>query len=414
MPTEKYEREQIVFVEAALKQHGNNLSTITRQQIQALVSAGAPDPLWLWRDKTYRVGGGVYKIPEELINYTMAQRAMKAKASAATASGLIDNNVEDVGFEKFDTDQIQIDDNYAAFVPYEDPLYVPFGNYYDVETITASGEFFPYWIYGLSGNGKTLSIEQAHARLKKKLINVPISQEADEDSLLGGLRIVNGTTVPFWGPVTLGALIGCTVLLDETDLGDEKLMCLQTPLQNRPFLIKRLGKVIIPKPGFNLVATANTKGQGSSDGKFIGTNIMNEAMLDRYITVFDQEYPGPDIEKQIMFKLLESYGLRGPQEEQFVERLTKWADKVRDAYKIESVSEMITTRRLVHIIRSYKMFKKNRKKAIERCISRFNVDTKTAFMDYYKAIDDSITAKEVEEKRIADAMSSGQDPETSF
>jgi hypothetical protein len=403
------EREQLAFVEAFVKAHGN-ATTVTRQQIQALVAAGAPDPLWLWRDKVHRLGAGVYRIPEELLDYVKAQ---KVKVAAAGVDLQMDNIV-DVGTKEIDTSQIQIDENYAAFVPYEDPLYVPFGNYFDVETITASGDFFPYWIYGLSGNGKTLSIEQAHARLRKKLINVPITREADEDSLLGGLRIVDGTTVPFWGPVTLGALMGCTVLLDETDLGDEKLMCLQTPLQNRPFLIKRLGKLIVPKPGFNIVATANTKGQGSADGKFIGTNIMNEAMLDRYITVFDQEYPGADIEKQIMFKLLDSYNLRGPKEEQFVDRLVKWADKVRDAYKVEAVSEVITTRRLVHIIRSYKMFGKNRKKAIERCVARFNTDTKVAFMDYYKAIDDTMNTKEAEEKRIADAMKTGQDPETGF
>lgn len=407
MPVEK---EQVVFVQAFLKAYGN-AETITRKQIQDLVAAGAPDPLWLWRGKEYRVGGGVYRIPGELIDYVAKQQ----KAMAATASLNMECSVQDIGSSvKFDTDKIQIDDNYAAFVPFEDPLYVPFDNYYDVETITESGDFFPYWIVGLSGNGKTLSIEQAHARLKRKLINVPITREADEDSLLGGLRIVDGSTVPFWGPVTLGALLGCTVLLDETDLGDEKLMCLQTPLQNRPFLIKRLGKVIIPKPGFNICATANTKGQGSEDGKFIGTNIMNEAMLDRYITVFEQEYPGSDVEKQILFKLLDSYNLHGAKEEQFVERLLKWAENIRTLHRDGTISEVITTRRLVHIIRSYRMFGKDRKKAIQRCIARFDLDIKSSFLDYYKAIDENMNTKEEEEKRIAKSMQEGTDPETGF
>lgn len=387
--------------------HGN-AETVTRKQIQDLVAAGAPDPLWLWRGKEYRVGGGVYRIPGEILDYVKAQKAMAA-TNLVTMDG-----VEDLGTTNINTDDIKIDSNYAAFIPWEDPLYVPFGNYFDVETITESGDFFPYWIYGHSGNGKTLSIEQSHARLKKKLVNVPITREADEDSLLGGLRIVDGSTVPFWGPVTLAALIGCTVLLDETDLGDEKLMCLQTPLQNRPFLIKRLGKVIVPKPGFNICATANTKGQGSNDGKYIGTNIMNEAMLDRYITVFEQDYPGADVEKQIMYKLLDSYKMRSGKEEQFVDRLLKWAEKVRVARKEEAVDEVITTRRLVHIVRSYKMFGKDRKKAIERCIARFNVTTKAAFMDYYKAIDENLDTKEKEEQRIAAALQTGEDPETSF
>jgi MoxR-like ATPase len=409
----QFDKEQVAFVRAFVDAHGGK-ETVTRKQIQELVAAGAPDPLWLWRGTEYRVGGGVYKIPEELLTY------VKAKAMAASASlGSLDNAVEDVGTTSINTDDIKIDSNYAAFVPYEDPLYVPFGNYFDVETITESGEFFPYWIYGLSGNGKTLGIEQAHARLKKKLINVPITREADEDSLLGGLRIINGSTVPFWGPVTLGALLGCTVLLDETDLGDEKLMCLQTPLQNRPFLIKRLGKLIVPKPGFNLCATANTKGQGQADsggseGKFVGANIMNEAMLDRYITVFEQDYPGQNVEREILYKLLDSYKLHGPKEEQFVDRLLKWADKVRTSYNEQAISEVITTRRLVHIVRSYKMFKKDRKKAIERCIARFNIDTKTAFLDFYKAIDETLNTKEEEEKRVRAALETGEDPETGF
>ena len=333
---------------------------------------------------------------------------------SATAVAKLKSNIEDTGTSDVKLDDIGFDQNYAAVVPYEDPLYVPFGNYFDVETITESGDFFPYWIYGLSGNGKTLSIEQAHARLKKRLILVPITREADEDSLLGGLRMVNGTTVPFFGPVTLGALLGCTVCLDETDLGDEKMMCLQTALQNRPYLIKRLGKVIIPKPGFNICATANTKGQGGGGGKFIGTNIMNEAMLDRYITVFEQDYPGIETERKILHKLLESFKLQTPKEEQFVERLLKWAEKVRETHKADAIADVITTRRLVHVVRAYKMFGRDRKKAIERTIARFGDDTKLAFMDFYKAIDDTLGKKEEEDRRVAEALKKGKDPETGF
>jgi MoxR-like ATPase len=335
---------------------------------------------------------------------------------AASAPAKINmESVQTTDTSDFETEKIGFDQNYAAVVPFEDPLYVPFGNYEDVATITKSGDFFPYWIYGLSGNGKTLSIEQAHARLKKKLILVPITREADEDSLLGGLRMVNGSTVPFFGPITLGAMLGCTVCLVETDLGDEKLMCLQTALQNRPFLIKRLGKVVVPQPGFNIVATANTKGQGSGDGKkFVGTNIMNEAMLDRYITVFEQDYPSPDVEEKILHKVLESYNLKGPKEEQFVRRLLKWGEKIRATYKDEAISEVITTRRLVQIVRAYKMFGKNRKKAVERGISRFNPDIKKSFMDFYNAIDSGETKVESDLERIERAKQKGIDPEVGF
>lgn len=324
-------------------------------------------------------------------------------------------NVEDVGGgEDVETADIGFDKNYAAVVPYEDPLYVPFGNYFDVQTITESGDFFPYWVYGLSGNGKTLSIEQAHARLKKKLILVPINKETDEDGLLGGLRMINGTMVPFFGPVTLGALLGCTVCLDETDLGDEKMMCLQTPLQNRPYLIKRLGKVIVPQPGFNICATANTKGQGGGGGKFIGTHIMNEAMLDRYITVFEQDYPDIDVERQILFKLLDSFGMKSTTEMQFVERLLKWAIKIRTTYNEDGIEDVITTRRLVHVIRSYKMFGRDRKKAIERTIARFNEDIKVSFLEFYRAIDETLNVAEEDERRIQECLRDGIDPGTGF
>lgn len=314
----------------------------------------------------------------------------------------------------YDLNSIVFDEKQVAFIPPEDPLYVPFGNYNDVATITRSKKFFPYWIYGLSGNGKTLSIEQAHAHQKKPLIVVPISREADEDSLLGGLRLLNGNTVPFFGPVTMGALLGVTVCLDEIDQGDEKMMCLQTALQNRPFLIKRLGKMIYPQPGFNIVATANTKGQGSEDGKFIGSNVINEAMLDRFVNVFEQDYPNQETEKQILLKVLASLGLNTPKDDEFVARLLSWADKIRLAYKDDATTEVITTRRLVHICRSYDMYGRDRKKALERSIARFVDEIKVTFMDFYKLIDADWNKKEKEIKRAAQAISNGHDPETSW
>jgi MoxR-like ATPase len=400
--------EKLAFVEAFQTAHGDNSDTVTRTQIQELVANGAPDPSWLWVNGKYKVGNGIYRIPEEFLQ--------QRKKMAAAARPIIANmrGIQDNGTNEYDTDKIEFDKNFTVTVPPEDPLYVPFGNYSDVETITKSGKFFPYWIFGLSGNGKTLSIEQAHARLKKNLIIVPITREADEDALLGGLRLSKGDTVPFFGPITMGALMGCTVLLDETDLGDEKLMCLQTALQNRPFPIKRLGKVIVPQPGFNIVATANTKGQGSDSGKFIGTNIMNEAMLDRYVNFFDQDYPPKAVERVILTKVLESLGHKTDKEAQFVERLIDWGEKVRLAFASNATSEVITTRRLVHICRSYDMYGKDRKKAIQRSISRFQATVQTAFLDYYKLIDEDWNKKDSEVKRKADAASKGIDDESPF
>ena len=394
--------EKQKFVDVLQSVHGKGTDVVTRQQIQELVEKhNAPDPTWLWVGTDHKVGNGVYKIPPEFL-----PKMQQPKPNLA--------GVKDVGQDGYDNEKIAFDANYTVIVPPEDPLYVPFGNYTDVETITKSGKFFPYWIYGLSGNGKTLSIEQAHARLKKQLILVPITREADEDALLGGLRLWKGDTVPFFGPVTMGALMGVTVCLDETDLGDEKLMCLQTALQNKPFPIKRLGKVITPQLGFNLVATANTKGQGSETGKFIGTNIMNEAMLDRYVNFFDQDYPPADVERTILAKVLESLGHNGPKEVQFIERLISWAQKVRDSFKVNATTEVVTTRRLVHICKSYDMYGKDRKKAIAKCISRFQGHVQTSFLDLYKLIDEDWNKKEDEEKRLKDAVAKGVDPETPF
>jgi hypothetical protein len=385
--------EKQAFVDMFQQVHGKNVDVVTRKQIQELVEKhGAPDPTWLWVNGEYKVGNGVYQIPA-----TFLKKATMPKVDL--------NGVRDLdnGMDSYNTEKIPFDMSHSAVIPLEDPLYVPFGNYYDVETIAKSGKFFPYWIYGLSGNGKTLSIEQAHARLQKQLIIVPITREADEDALLGGLRLWKGDTVPFFGPITMGALLGVTVLLDETDLGDEKLMCLQTALQNRPFPIKRLGKVITPQLGFNLVATANTKGQGSDSGKFIGTNIMNEAMLDRYVNFFDQDYPPMDVERTILTKVLESLGHISAKENNFVERLISWGTKVRKAFDEQAISEVITTRRLVHICRSYDMYGKDRKKAIQRSVARFQAHVQTALLDYYTLIDEDWNK-----------LQKGIDPETSF
>lgn len=416
----RIDERKIAFLRAVKEVYGDEVNTITREQMTNLKkSHGISDPTWLWQSDTYKVGKGIYRIPDELLTI-MRSQPTNGKGTPMAAPSLIaiddatKEAVQDVGTHNYGINDLKFDDNFAAFVPPEDPLYVPFGNYYDVATITDSGKFFPYWIFGLSGNGKTLSVEQAHAKAKKKLIMCPISREADEDSLLGGLRLLNGNTVPFVGPVTMAAILGVTICLDEIDQGDEKMMCLQTALQNRPFLIKRFGKMIYPQPGFNIVATANTKGQGSDDGKFIGANVMNEAMLDRFVNVFEQDYPGEDVEKQILLKVLLSLNHASMKEEEFVTRLLDWAKASRIAFKDGASQEVITTRRLVGIIRSYDMYGKDRIKAVSKSISRFKDHVQSGLLDTYKLIDADWNKKETEKKRKEAAIKSGIDPETAF
>ena len=396
----RIDEKKIDFARAVRKVFGD-VEIISRPQIIELVNNhNISDPSWLWQSSTHKVGNGKYRIPKQLLEH------IGGEDMALTGVESVDKT--------WDTDSIQFDEHHMAQVPAVDPLYEPFGNYFDVHTITKSQKFFPYWIYGLSGNGKTLSIEQAHAQLKKPMVFIPITKEADEDSLLGGLRLKNGNTVPFFGPVTMAALTGCTAVLDEVDMGDEKMMCLQNALQNRPFLIKRLGKVIHPKPGFNIAATANTKGRGSDDGRFMGANIMNDSSLERYIVTFEQDYPDETVEHKILKKVLESLGHTSVQEEQFVERLILWAKKIRQSHKQGSMNEVITTRRLVHICRAYDMFGKERRKSIERCLARFTDDVRVGFMGFYEAIDADAKKKDAEMEKIRKAEKEGKDPEIPF
>ena len=238
-------------------------------------------------------------------------------------------------------------------VPSKDPNFVPFGNFPDVKKIIQSGIFYPTFITGLSGNGKTLGIEQACAALKRELIRVNITIETDEDDLIGGFRLVNGETVWHNGPVIEALERGAILLLDEVDLGSNKLMCLQSVLEGKGYLIKKTGEWVTPKKGFTILATANTKGQGSEDGKFIGTQIMNEAMLERFAITMQQEYPPVTTERNILKKEM---ALSGDVDEDFAKKLVDWADIIRKTYYEGAIDDVITTRSLVHIVNAYRMF----------------------------------------------------------
>ena len=275
-------------------------------------------------------------------------------------------------------------------IPTKDPNFVPFGNFADVKKIISSNMFYPTFITGLSGNGKTLSVEQACAQLGKELIRVNITIETDEDDLIGGFRLVDGATVWHNGPVIEALERGAILLLDEVDLASNKILCLQPILEGKGVFLKKIGRFVRPAVGFNVVATANTKGKGSDDGRFIGTNVLNEAFLERFALTFEQDYPTPKTEQKILEKVASNLGVL---DEGFCENLSNWSDIIRKTFKDGGIDEVISTRRLVHIIRAYAIWQ-DRIKAIKVCVNRFDEETKQSFVDLYDKIDAKVDLEE--------------------
>ena len=266
----------------------------------------------------------------------------------------------------------------VSYVPENDPNYVPFGNAKALKKVVGSRQFYPVFITGLSGNGKTLGVEQACAQLNRELIRVNITIETDEDDLIGGFRLVNGDTVWHNGPVVEALNRGAVLLLDEIDLASNKILCLQSILEGKGVFLKKIGRYVKPAAGFNVIATANTKGKGSDDGRFVGTNVLNEAFLERFPVTFEQQYPTPASEQKILEALCE--------DKDFCKRLVDWADIIRKTFFDGGIDEVISTRRLVHIVRAFQIFG-NRAKAITTCISRFDDETKQAFQELYDKVD---------------------------
>ena len=281
-----------------------------------------------------------------------------------------------------------------SLVPSKDANYVPFGNYADVKKIIQSKIFYPAFITGMSGNGKTFGVEQACAALGRELIRVNITVETDEDDLIGGFRLVNGETVWHNGPVIEALERGAVLLLDEIDLASNKILCLQSVLEGNGVFLKKIGRFVRPTAGFNVFATANTKGKGSDDGRFIGTNVLNEAFLERFPVTFEQDYPAPKTELKILENAMTEVGVKG--ESEFCKRLVDWADIIRKTFFDGGVEEIISTRRLVHVVRAYGIFK-NKAKAIEVCVNRFDDETKQAFMELYDKVDADVDFKEGED-----------------
>ena len=361
---------QTAQVEALYKKYGR--TDVTRSEINDFVDAGEiANPTWLKNDK-YKVSRGVYSLPiagndfsPSLTDVPLVEEPVNEVVSKAAfvVSSLIGN-----------------------IVPDKDPVFVPWGYFKDIKKIVSSKAFYPIFVTGLSGNGKTMNVSQACAAANRECIRVNVTIETDEDDLLGGYRLQDGQTVWQDGPVIEAMKRGALLLLDEIDLASNKIMCLQPILEGNGVFLKKINQFVKPAKGFNVIATANTKGQGSDDGKFIGTNILNEAFLERFPITIEQAYPTNKIEEKILLNVMSDKKLTSAVDNEFAKSLVTWADIIRKTYYEGGVDELISTRRLVHIVEAFSIFK-NKMKAIEMCTNRFDLDTKTSFLDLYTKID---------------------------
>ena len=347
-------------------------------------------PQSLIKNKAYKVGKSTFKLPVD--------GAEKSVSEPVEVETPVVKEKEDVKSEA----AYIVSSLTGNIVPKKFGTFVSFGNHSDVRSIVKSNKFYPIFITGLSGNGKTMSVIQACAEAKKELIRVNVTIETDEDDLLGGYRLKDGQTVWQNGPVIEAMERGALLLLDEIDLASNKIMCLQPILEGSGIYVKKINRYVKPKYGFNVIATANTKGQGSEDGKFIGTNVLNEAFLERFPVTFEQEYPSVKTEEKIVATKLKS---AGKADQKFAHNLVTWADVIRKTYDDGGVDEIISTRRLVHIAEAYGIFK-NKMKAVSVCTNRFDDDTKNSFVELYTKVDSGASVEQIlEDKKKAEEAS---------
>jgi hypothetical protein len=382
MPKLSYDADQQNNFLQEVSSFYNDMNVLTNEQIRNYVkNNNLAFPYFLFRDKNRKVGRGKYNVSMSVVQAIKPLPPFPPMKKPAAAVAVVEQT-RTVISNGPSTMQADI----TCTVPDRDPTYVPFGNYVDIEKIIASKIFFPVYVTGLSGNGKTMSISQACAKLKRQLLRINVTEETDELDLLGGTELVNGNTVFREGAVILAMRTGSVLLIDEGDLNSTKILCLMPILEGKPYLNKKTGEMVHPAEGFNIFITGNTKGKGSEDGRFIGTKVMNEAFLERFSITMEQEYPNASTEKKIVLKNME---LLDCVDDSFATHLCTWAEIIRKAFDEGSINDLISTRRLVHIIKTYSIFG-DRMKAIELCLNRFDRETKNSFMDFYKAIDASV------------------------
>ena len=372
------------FVDCASEIYGEG-AILDREMINNVCDINhLPSPSWFPRS-TYSVGRGQFKLPVEGDPTPTVSKPKVVEALVANEEAVMayHNPTE-------------------SLVPSKDPLYVPFGHFNDIYSIVKSGMYYPAFVTGLSGNGKTFMIEQACAKAKREFFRVNITVETDEDDLLGHYALIDGNTVWQDGPVVKAMERGAVLLLDEIDLASSKIMCLQPVLEGNGVFLKKVNRFVSPSKGFTVLATANTKGKGSEDGRFIGTNILNEAFLERFPITVEQEYPSMSVERKILDKVFGSLDVDAGD---FSERLVTWADIIRKTFYEGGIDEIIATRRLVHIANAYAIFG-DRKKAIEMCIARFDEDTKTSFLDLYSKVDEEVSNAMADEAGVESEIKS--------
>ena len=382
------------FISAAkvwAEKHGKDLSSVDKHDLTVIAdSAGLKFPHWLTRVPTYKVDRGLWSVPADGkgVHETNASGSDSPEATPA-----VEKVSEPLTITNKPTAAASVVEmtkgttSTVTNVPSKDPLFVPFGNFSDVYSILNSNMFYPIYVTGLSGNGKTLMIEQTAAKVGREMFRVNITVETDEDDLLGGFRLVNGETVWFDGPVVEAMRKGAILLLDEVDLASTKIMCLQPVLEGKGVFLKKINEFVTCADGFNIVATANTKGKGDETGNFIGAGVMNEAFLERFPITIEQDYPSNAVEKKILEKVFDKLNIS---DSEFIEKLVNWADIIRKTYLEGAIDELITTRRLVHISNAYAIFGMDRMKAISMCVNRFDDETKMAMVDLYTKVDGGV------------------------
>ena len=392
------------FVTCALDVLGPDLKVINRESIHKVLDAydGLKFPSWLVSKELRTNERGAYHVPsldgkfEKDVDSNVNQLSVK-KTEAITAVAMAPKAIE-------------VLEEQDSYVPENFEGYVPWGNFNMIRDVIKSRIFYPIFITGMSGNGKTLMAKEVCAKLKREFVRANITIETDEDDLLGGFRLLNGETVWHDGPVVMAMKRGAILLLDEIDLASNKIMALQPILEGSSIYLKKIGKWVHPAPGFNVIATANTKGQGSDDGRFIGTNVMNESFLERFPVTIEQTYPTNKIEEKI---LVNELGKQDKVDEPFVKNLVKWADVIRKTFMDGGVDEIISTRRLVHIIGAFCIFD-NKMKAIEMCVSRFDTETKDSFLDLYTKVDAGVSVEDLMSKSDDNSDDDDDEEDMSF
>lgn len=360
---------------AALAESNNQTGIFSKSEVMDIArEAGLKNPMWFFKEA--KVGRNQFN-PEMVGQVVSMPKPTKPVAVIQTQPEPVAAAASKV------LTQAKLAVEIENLVPAKDSTYVPFGFYRDLVNIVKSGMFYPTFICGLSGNGKTMMVEQVCAKLKREAIRVNISIETDEDDLIGGNTLVDGNVVYREGPVLTAMKRGAVLILDEIDRGSNKLMCLQAILEGKPYFNKKTGEVVTPASGFNVIATANTKGRGSDDGKFMGAQVLDEAFLERFAITVEQEYPSSAQEKKIVLNKME---VADCVDDEFADKLVLWADVIRKTFYEGGIDELVSTRRLEHIVKAYAMFK-DRLKAIQLCVNRFDTDTKSAFIDLYTKVD---------------------------